>query len=1296
MPAPCPVVHHGHPVRSRAVHRPRPHRVAPTAVALVLAALAAGHAQAQTWNGNGVTNLWSDPLNWSVFRPPIGGFGTTLTFTGNRQLATQQNLASVFDLNAMTFASGAGAFSISGNTVRFLGFASLVQNSVNAVVIASQVQVADRLVVSGAGDISFKGGLANGGPGLPVLALQGSGRLTMTEAASFSGRVEVDSGVLRLEHALALQSAHVALNADNALQLAAGPTARLRLLTGSGDLALGATRLTLGGTSNTSLRYDGGLSATTGGLTISGGGTAQFTGRSSIDAVQVLDGCLLLSGGSLQLNNRDQGLHVGNGLTPTAGAPTLDVTGGATLSSRGRTVQIDGGVGTELRVLETGSTLHTGFQTLVGNHANGRLVVTGGTVAAGSFLAMGFNNASVGALDIGLGGLVTNTVGLLGTLTGATGSAQVSGAGARWENAQLGLGGFSTAQNGGTGSLLVSNGGLVTVSDALTFWTAASRITLDGGHLRVGRLLAEPGRGGTIDLQGDGPLGVAMTILGTGDASFSGMLTGSGTLYKTGAAAQTLASANPFSGNTAIDGGRIVLGHAQALQNSTVQLAVDGGLDLNGHADVTLGGLSGNGSLSLGSTLLRIGNNGRATTYGGVLAGATGTLVKLGSGTTTLTGTGSTLKMLVSEAGSLVLQGGSLTLGDPGAGSAATALAVVGGGALHILGGAQVRANQPGASSVFVDGVAGTQLLIDGAGSRLDAGFQFIAGNSGLGTVTVRNGGALAAGFAGGSRGNLTVESGGTASAAAVALGTLAGSVGEALVTGAGSQLLVSSTLGIGGFSGAQTGGTGTLTLADGGSARADVTHLWTAGSSVRIDGGVLTTAGLSSQGAVGEVALLADPLSGSALVLDGASGVHSFAGRITGDGSLRKTGAATQLLTGTNSFAGSVQVLGGTLQMASGAASDYTVASGALLQLGARNLGGAVVQADAGGRVQYTGTTLTGGLLMGSGAHDISGVRRLVGLQVANGVTLLPRDGATFVGLTNAGLVNNGPGRLLNWQGGGITTGALQVAGTTAVSGFSSTGRIDVLAGGTLGNEGSDLVLGGGSRTRVGAADAPGGEILLAPGTTLQLNGGLLVNNGRIAGPLVVNFGGVAKGAGQFGAVTVTDGGSFSPGNSPGTARTGSATWAAGGSYLVELAAATGTAGTDWDLWAIDGGLDITAGTSANSRFTISLVSLVSQDSAGALSPLAGFDPLRGHRWLIADTTLGITGFDTARFTLDSRGFANATAGGSFSLAVSDGDLYLNFAPVPEPGTWALMLGGLAGLAGLARRRVALTRAGA
>jgi len=65
-----------------------------------------------------------------------------------------------------------------------------------------------------------------------------------------------------------------------------------------------------------------------------------------------------------------------------------------------------------------------------------------------------------------------------------------------------------------------------------------------------------------------------------------------------------------------------------------------------------------------------------------------------------------------------------------------------------------------------------------------------------------------------------------------------------------------------------------------------------------------------------------------------------------------------------------------------------------------------------------------------------------------------------------------------------------------------------------------------------------------------------LLVNNGHISiGATNVNFGSLAKGSGVYGAVNVTDGGRFSPGNSPGSVTTGSTTWNSGGSYVVEIA---------------------------------------------------------------------------------------------------------------------------------------------
>src|SRR2546430_14075266 len=135
------------------------------------------------------------------------------------------------------------------------------------------------------------------------------------------------------------------------------------------------------------------------------------------------------------------------------------------------------------------------------------------------------------------------------------------------------------------------------------------------------------------------------------------------------------------------------------------------------------------------------------------------------------------------------------------------------------------------------------------------------------------------------------------------------------------------------------------------------------------------------------------------------------------------------------------------------------------------------------------------------------------------------------------------------------------------------------------------------------------------------------------MAGTTKVYLSSLAKEGGACGALNVTDGGKFSPGNSRGVATRGSTSWGAGGSYLFEINDAAGTAGTNWDLWNINGGLSITAGTTNNSRFTISIASLTGGNAPGTA---ANFNAAQNYSWLIASTTAGITGFDTARFSID------------------------------------------------------------
>ena len=1281
------------PLPSRAERRPG-RRAAPALSALALFIAGITGAQAQTWDGGGFGNNWSDSLNWQgFFVVPQPSASTAITFAGSSRLSSVQNIATPFALNSLTFAANAGAFQISGSALRFDGSnARLQQHSGTAVSILNEVQLAANLLVNGTGTVALAGNLSRAdGANRATMTLtkQGTGTLRLTGANSYDAAVQIDAGQVQLSHALALQNANVALSVSNGLSFGALSQATLGGLSGRGALALGTTALTIGGADNLGL-YGGRLTGTTGSVTKSGSGTARWSGGSEFDNLRVTAGRLQLEGASLGLGSVDQGLMVGNNSAVGSNGPVLAMTGGAKVSATGYTAQVDGATGTLLSLSGANTLLTTGFQALVGNHAIGTLeVADGGRMSAGTYLIFGFNAASNGTLRVAQGGTVTSNVGLLGVQTGSTGNADVAGSGASWITSALGIGGFSTDMRGGSGTLTVRNGGQVQVQGAMTFWSAAAGATVNGGSLRAGSLASE-GAVGSIALQANPTGGSALVLDGAVSSSFAGTLSGDGSLLKTGSGAQTLAGASPaFTGTTTIQGGRIVVGHQDALRGSRVQLNISNGLDLNGLPQATVVSLSGIGALALGNTALTIAGNDVAGLYSGAISGSAGSVTKAGSGTARWSGKSGFDKLQVT-AGRLQLEGASLGLGSNVQGLLVGNGSGVGsnGPVLALSGGAKVSAT---GYTAQVDGASGTLLSISGVGTLLSTGVQALVGYYAIGTLEVADGGTLAAdifltlGYDNGSDGTLRVAQGGTVTSSVGLVGVLTGSTGTADVAGSNAKW-ITNALAIGGRDAGLRGGAGTLTVRDGGLVQVrDTLTFWSAATGVTVNGGSLRAGGLVSN-AGGLITLSADPVDARALTLGTTGGSFNYGGDIDGDGGLLKTGTSTQVLGGRNSFTGMVQVQGGTLQMATSAASEYEV-SGGTLRLGERNLGWAVLQAGPGAQIVYTHTTLNGGLLIGPGGHDISAVRRMVGTRVSNGTVLAPAAGTTFVGVVNDGLVDLRAGRSLVWTGGSNATGRLAVAGTASVSSFSSGGQIDVAPGGALVSTSGDLVLGGGSRTTVGTVNQPGGTVELRAGGRLQLNGGLLVNNGAIVGPVEVNFGSLAKGAGVYGQVSVNDGGRFSPGNSPGTVTTGDATWGAGGGLVVELASAGGTAGLAWDLWNISGSLSVLAGTTANSQFTISLATL---DGSNQSAALAGFDASRAWQWRIVDTNAGILGFDTTRVALDTRGFLSPLAGGRLELAVQDGDLYLQFAPVPEPQTWALMLGGLAALGWRARRLAA------
>lgn len=222
------------------------------------------------------------------------------------------------------------------------------------------------------------------------------------------------------------------------------------------------------------------------------------------------------------------------------------------------------------------------------------------------------------------------------------------------------------------------------------------------------------------------------------------------------------------------------------------------------------------------------------------------------------------------------------------------------------------------------------------------------------------------------------------------------------------------------------------------------------------------------------------------------------------------------------------------------------------------------------------------------------------------------------------------------------------------------------------------------------------GSYVNLGYGAILLKGGTLAVNNGTTLGNDIITESGRLAGFGTFGSspviganVTIAPGLAGSP---VGHLNFYELTVASGGTLEWNLRDALGDITGGWDTISVMSETTLIVTATEATPFSIKIISLQANGTAGLA---ANFDPSQPYSWMLIES-YSTTGFDPTKFSIDSSGFANGLAfdergNGAFWLSLGGEygqSLMLNFVPVPEPSTYALLGLGLGVVAWSAWRR--------